>query len=448
MDSMLQTHKSIPPFILELPDELLLEIIDHLPFLPRDRRSELVKLAAVNKCMSNIATDLLHKNLLVNVQNLKLLLDLYVVKPYLADKVTGLDLYDTKLKRGISTKNRVIDSEWAVCQFQKDVRVCPHHPQEHRVRTEAYLGLANRGDLSPIALGELVRDLEEADMTAYIALLLLMVLPNLRRLFLANMASPHDNFRAPGYGFSRLCGHRSTDPPVPGGIYMREILDRVAPNLTTMESPNCSCYHMSSLRSLTHLIVSDTSFLHVKYSVRERRIIFATLPPTLKTLRTGSANRGKTVALLEHLLSLRNEGALPCLQRVEVYMNRMDPAIEDGELYSEYADPGVRSTFIQVTNFVHLLYLEGIRAVVKYGCDSRTVSAQFHAIALAANPGLRQQVWFEDLDVLEVRGLFEHWRPEAEKMWIEKRKRLIEMAREAATHDDDVRYPDYRTTRS
>ena len=133
---------------------------------------------------------------------------------------------------------------------------------------------------------------------------------------------------------------------------------------------------------------------------------------------------------------------------MEVYINRMDPTIEDGELYSEYADPGVRSTFTQVTNFVYLLYLEGIRAVVKYGCNNRTVSAQFHAIALAANPGLRQQVWFEDLDVLEVRGLFEYWRLEAEKIWIEKRKRLIEMAREPAAHYDEVGFPDYPTTRS
>jgi hypothetical protein len=75
------------------------------------------------------------------------------------------------------------------------------------------------------------------------------------------------------------------------------------------------------------------------------------------------------------------------------------------------------------------------------------VSAQFHPIALAANPGMKQQVWFEDLDVLEARGLLEHWRPEAERMWIEKRKRLIEMAREPATHDGEVGYPDYRTTR-
>jgi hypothetical protein len=89
---MQHTHKITRATILGLPDELLLEIIDHLPFLPRDRRSKLVKLAAVNRRMGNIATDLPHKNLLVNIQDLKLLLDLYIAKPYLADKVTGLDL--------------------------------------------------------------------------------------------------------------------------------------------------------------------------------------------------------------------------------------------------------------------------------------------------------------------------------------------------------------------
>jgi hypothetical protein len=103
------------------------------------------------------------------------------------------------------------------------------------VKFEAYVDFAKTGCLSPVALEELERDLEKADMTAYIALLLLMVLPNLRRLFLANMVSPHDNFRGPWYSFSRLCGHRSVKPSVPRGIFMREILDRIAPKLTTMD---------------------------------------------------------------------------------------------------------------------------------------------------------------------------------------------------------------------
>ena len=36
-------------YILALPDELLLDITDHLPRLPRDRRAELVSLAMVCK---------------------------------------------------------------------------------------------------------------------------------------------------------------------------------------------------------------------------------------------------------------------------------------------------------------------------------------------------------------------------------------------------------------
>jgi hypothetical protein len=429
----------MPALLLELPEELLLEIIDHLPHLPRDRRSELVKLASVNKRIGSIATDLLHKHLLINIQNLRMLLDLYVAKPFLADKVVGLDLYSRVNREGTSGNfdERLFVSRRDICQYQMNTEMSPYHPRGHRSRSKAYLELARKEILSAMALEELERDLEEADMKAHIALLLLLILPIIRRLFLANMESPHEYFRPPVYGLSRLCGYRPIGPPVLRGIYMREIFDCIAPKLTTMEPTYHRLHDLSNFQSLGHLITSGNLLFH--------HLDSSQLPPALRMLSTGISDSRETIALLEHLLSHRNKGALPSLQRVEVYMRSKDPAVEDGELDCEYADPGVRARFTQVSNLVHLLYVAGVRTAVKFGND-RAVSAQFHAIALAANPGLKQQVWFEDRNVLEVRGLFEHWRPEAEKMLIEKRKKLIEMARERNTNNDEVTYPNYRTT--
>jgi hypothetical protein len=42
-------HLTMPANLLALPNELVLEIVDHLPRLPRDRRAELVSLTMVCK---------------------------------------------------------------------------------------------------------------------------------------------------------------------------------------------------------------------------------------------------------------------------------------------------------------------------------------------------------------------------------------------------------------
>jgi hypothetical protein len=66
-------------------------------------------------------------------------------------------------------------------------------------------------------------------------------------------------------------------------------------------------------------------------------------------------------------------------------------------------------------------------------CDKRAVSAQFHPLILSANPSMKQHIWFNDLCVLEVRGYFEHLRPQAKKMLMERRKKLIAKKREEQT---------------
>ena len=70
--------------ILTPPDELLLEVVNHLPHLPRDRRSDLLALSAVNKRIGSIAIEQLHTKMYLNIQNIEILLRLYIARPEMA----------------------------------------------------------------------------------------------------------------------------------------------------------------------------------------------------------------------------------------------------------------------------------------------------------------------------------------------------------------------------
>jgi hypothetical protein len=177
----------MPSSILELPDELFLEIIKHLPYLPYNRRSELVTLSTVNKRIGNIATRVLHRHLYISVRKLESIVDLYIATPDLAKKVRYLDLYGATLQQGNNRWSESTPSLWNGCRYHDTRKRC----EELRTKAAVYTRVVQKLGLPAGATRNLEGDLMCGDSKASRALLavLLAALPSLRCVYLGNIGT-------------------------------------------------------------------------------------------------------------------------------------------------------------------------------------------------------------------------------------------------------------------
>ncbi|CAG5178305.1 uncharacterized protein ALTATR162_LOCUS8634 [Alternaria atra] len=403
--------------ILTLPDELLLEFFSHLPHLPRDRRGDLVALTTVDKRIGGIAIEQLHTSVYLNVQNVETLLALYNKRPHLAKLVKSLDLYD----QGSAA---LVGHWW--CR-SKTIHTChAYRPQEKSYQTSmiAYLDLATRSGLPESVQKGLRQGLQDLDLDAFLTLLLTAV-PNLQHLFLGGL----ENLE---FLKSSIVIDRTRALVLPQMQYasrLARIYERLAVTLKTLELPRYTLhdgrsYGLRSMMSLTRLHLSFDKLHGVM------RNVWWELPSGLETLNIWVPEVLQVMEILNSLLAEQQRGGLPLLKDVSIYVDAIDPLLEDGEGFIGYWKCDKKDEFYK--SLIDGLSEQEMRVTLRY-CDKRAVSAQFHPLMLAANPSMNQHIWFNDLRVLEVRGHFEHLRPQAKKMWMERRKKLIAKKREEQT---------------
>jgi hypothetical protein len=173
------------------------------------------------------------------------------------------------------------------------------------------------------------------------------------------------------------------------------------------------------------------------------------LPPSPKKLSIFHAHEGVAIKIIEHLSSLKNSGALPYLQEVHMYLNITDPRIKDDSPYfTSHESPADLARFDHLIDTIMQAQLAKPSLKISLtSSDIKMVSAQFHPL-LMQKQHTRQIIWLSDLSTPEARGLFEHLRLGAQRMWREKRKALMGRTEQPDTSSEEVVYENHETTSS
>jgi hypothetical protein len=431
-----------PASLSTLPNELLLEIIDYLPHLPLDRRTALVALSRVpNKHISAVATEILHKNVCVHMENVPRLLDLYVAKPKVAEYVRCLELYGRnpiKNKKRFGPISNIVSKvtvqDWCCTAvrevFATEGTFCSYHQQEHAKRTTAYASFVWKSGLPVVLQKELIQGCLRRKANAHVAIILLVLLPNIQGLYLGRLANVANGI---SLGHDLYFDFRDSGPTSSSKASMQRIFDLLAPKLITLEllgswlymtgrgPSNNTAMNLSPYASLTTLIAPCNALMHVchTWSMRGSGQLlkrFAIPPPTLKKLTIeGGPIEDRTTALLLHLLDVQKSGSLPNLRQMNVYVpfSAADGGnSRDTPSHVNPLDAGVSNSIADSINqFQHL----GVSASLK-SRNRYEIASQFRLIPqMGETLQTKHCVWQNDLEVLEVRGCFEYLKEQSGK---------------------------------
>ena len=396
-----------------LPSELLLEIIDHLEFLPRYRRRELVALTTVCKRLNAITTDLLHSELCVSIYGLAEVLEVYVAKPDLATKVKSLELFYEQGPGGSVHEKR---------RRTKGIEI-----KQHALKSSA--SRIRKLDLSKDAKQELREDLKHNDHTAVFALALTM-LPNMQQLLLGTFISEKDDI---GRIFEVRQNIAQTTPLK---RYLEEIFTAFAPKLRVLQVPhkwprmgsgipsgisnsvfNGHCQHgapanLATCTNLKELNISVLAFVgYERHLMNYNTLIwlYATLPASLQKLTLAHPNLTQAMFLFENIVEKKEAGLLPRLALFEVYMDSRDPERNNEIFDTELSKEEESNLASRLNTFVKRLSGLGV-ATTLHWCHYGSI---FWPIT---NLISESRYSGDQLRVVETRGYLDYLRPEAERL--------------------------------
>jgi hypothetical protein len=149
--------------LLSLPDELILNIINQLPPLPRPRQKTPIALTATCRQIRRAATEILLLHPVVDVRNVHLLVRTYVQYPELARQATGLE-FTTRENATVSEPSFLLS------------RSVPGKPY-----AKACYSIINKTSISARGKKDWRRKISWGYQDAYICILLVM-LPKLKEL--------------------------------------------------------------------------------------------------------------------------------------------------------------------------------------------------------------------------------------------------------------------------
>lgn len=400
--------------LLRLPDELLLEVTDHLAFLPRYRRRELLALTTTCRRLNSVATQLLHSELCVSIHELVQVLELYVAKPHLATKVKSLELFPEE-------------------ETDEDTRLSKPGFELSDVAFKSYVSKIRNSAVSEKCQTALSLHLECGTAhAATIFALALLVLPNIHTLLLGTVTWDIglESVFISYVPTTRWCT-----------LYdcLCEIFALLASRLTTLDLPylESSETTVSVCSNLTHLKISFLAFVTWEDSSEDNHIqdpVHAPLPPTLQRLTIGHPKlaqllEGASGGVLKSLVDSKEDGALPALSVLEIYVDSRDPT-QDNSLFFDVRPPATqrykkterrlwfavterrvaeRRTWAAVSRWTKQLNELGVQTVFHWS-DYDSIFRPMTSLVSSSCYDSKA------LRVLEMRGGLEHLRGEAEAM--------------------------------
>jgi hypothetical protein len=316
--------------LLSLPDELILNIINQLPPLPRPRQRTLIALTAICRQIRRSATEMLLLHPIVDVRNVHLLVRTYLQYPELARQATGLEF---------TTRENATVSE----PFFLLSRSVPG-----KLYAKACYGIINKTSISARGKKDWRRKISWGYQDAYICILLVM-LPKLKELHYGTGVM--NNLDILTHIF-HMDDRRDNE-------YVREAFATVSSRLQCLETPMtwykeppsfpCSLQNLRGCSSLKHLTMpSEALVFSFWFGLREaayKLILFRPMPPAsldreshgrlpknIETLTLSIRHKCQTRALhaaLRHLLGRMLAFKLcPKMRRITLYFHHQSTADE------------------------------------------------------------------------------------------------------------------------
>lgn len=325
---------AVQPF-LQLPDELLLEVLSHIPGVPRSKQQDMLNLSLTCKRFRSICVEALLVRPVLKLSHVAHLVHRYFLNPTYIPKVQALEI--------VSATSTTHQS-----QSMRTMLLAPgkaHIFSNHKF-IDFCRNMINKCTSSSQKRSSWIQDLTDYSLDAYLGILLLM-LPNLNTLLLGPNFLSHYPLCNPlicSRDYERNGITYALETPT---SYLDNILHHLQQKLTILELPvlwNLSNKPYSPqnpdprARNIqNHLApISPQSLPHFTnlkeltlpcYAFGQHRAIRpmwdmsakSTLPPNLEILRIVDAEHVSLRSFLRPVL--RSATSLPSLKRVEVYFH-------------------------------------------------------------------------------------------------------------------------------
>jgi hypothetical protein len=384
--------------LLKLPTELQLDIISHLPYLPRDRRQHLIALARVCKYLNHLVSTALYTTPYVRISRTRRLVDSYLAHPELARKVQSLELYEVadrhKLGQGGADCNA---GEPVGDAIRGNKPLC-----------KMYTSLIRVTGVSEAAQKSWQEDILQEDPKAWVGLLL-AALPSLECLLLGGVSVTYlERVDRLGAITTPSSSWRDYTYQTPGPqSYLADVLMAMGPTLRTLELPQeVSDYPLQfnytwnrswpaiSCRGLTSL-TAHMDALEGFY-----------LPLTLQEMRVKCLQLSDVNTLLRRIT---REEHTRIFRNLYIYTESHEAALKDGT-YHPYS--ATDSELTEVASLISRATHQGIKVHLLY----TNTCCYFYGCL----KGIIEEAGFtgysdRDLRVLEVRGALRHLESEAKR---------------------------------
>lgn len=316
--------------ILNLPDELLLKIVDYFPGALRSRKLQLLSLSLTCNRLRIIALEALLTNPVCHLFKAADLVRMYHRYPTIAQKVRKLEITILGIPFGIQP-----DLSW-------DPREAPVALQDALMLGTDFkdfcINIIRSVDISAAGRSRWILDLHLDYRHAFLGILLAM-LPSLQELYLGSNSPEgyvdvHMRYENPFYRSLEQKSRLHSSLP-----YLDAVIPSLVPKLTTLELPaNWSCQWftlliphipsrvnsvLSNFMSLRVLAVPHYPLAEILLGIRmSSSTNYQKLPPNLEVLRIVDVESTFVERYLSSILLSGNEFRL--LRRVEFYTTYND----------------------------------------------------------------------------------------------------------------------------
>ena len=306
--------------LIDLPDELLLQVMHGLPTIPHSRRGDLSSLSLTCKRIRPVTLEPLLISPIVHLYKIPSLLKLYFARPDLAAKVSTLELTTQCMCEDpgeVGTQSCVEDLKCnrpiVEGEFLKDC-------------TNAIEGFAT----TPERKQECLIDLQGDDYPHAALAILLATLPRLEELLLGTSSLKHMLFlRSTLHPDRNKCSQGEIACTQPSWMrgYIDDIMAQVAPRLQSLELPftwsACGLHDAFGVRSLTaftslkHLTLPHKAAI-VEYSHDYTQFVPDTLEVLTIFLQDIRYRSSRAITDLLRALALARN-TLPRLRHIELH---------------------------------------------------------------------------------------------------------------------------------
>jgi hypothetical protein len=322
------------PSILRLPDELILQVLDHIPGIPRDKQQDILNLSLTCKRFRPICIETLLVHPILELSQVAQLVHRYSLNPSCIFKVQTLEIISVTTN---SDQSRIIEPMRLATSKGHNL---------FSVKIQHFCSnIISSCTSSPQKQESWIKDLANCVLDAYLGILLVM-LPNLRSLLLGpNFLSHYPIFNP------MICDRDherggvlcALKPYIP---YLDDVLNHLQQKLTSLELPvlwnikdtvysprkhfqsryiqnhlapisRQSLPHFTQLRELTLPCFAFGQYRAIRPMWNMHAI--SVLPSSLETLRIVDARHVPLGYFLQPVLESAN--SLPRLKRVEVYFH-------------------------------------------------------------------------------------------------------------------------------